>query len=63
MKNHDARIMKLEKMIDEILNPKENIPIIVNKFTGETKEAKTAEAETQGKKVKIIITVSGLEKI
>ncbi|MGD1008269.1 MAG: hypothetical protein ABR980_13685 [Ignavibacteriaceae bacterium] len=63
MKSHDARIMKLEKMIDEILNPKENIPIIVNKSAGETKEAKTAEVETQGKKVKFIITVSGLGKI
>ena len=50
-------------MIDEILNPKENIPIIVNKSAGETKEAKTAEVETQGKKVKFIITVSGVEKI
>jgi hypothetical protein len=63
MKSHDTRIMKLEKMIDEILNPKENISIIVNKSASETKEAKTAEAETQGKKVKLIVTVSGLKKI
>jgi hypothetical protein len=55
-------------MIDEILNPSEEISFIVNNSAGETIEAKIAEYEKEsGKKVNkeksLFLIVSGLSRI
>jgi hypothetical protein len=68
MKSNFAKLLKLEKMIDEILNPSEEISVIVNISAGETKEAKIAEYEKEsGKEVNkeksIFLIVSGLSRI
>jgi len=68
MKSNFAKLLKLEKMIDKILNPSEEISFIVNISAGETKESKIAEYEKEsGKKVNkeksFIIVVSGCSRI
>lgn len=40
MKNFDSRLTKLEKMIDDKLNPSEEIAIFVIRSIGETKKGK-----------------------
>ena len=53
MINYNSRIKKIEKIIDEIVNPYEEVAIIINETTGETLEQKISEKEKElGKKVK-----------
>lgn len=68
MKNYDNRLTKIEKAIDEILNPSEDRIILVNKSAGETKEGKIAEIERElGREISkgkiIFLTISGLTRI
>jgi hypothetical protein len=66
--NFDNRLTRIEKAIDEILNPCEEMIILVNKNLGETKEGKIVEMEKElGRKINrnklIFFIVSGLTKI
>jgi hypothetical protein len=68
MKNFDSRLTKIEKIIDEILNPSEDRIILINKSAGETKEGKIAEIERKlGRKISkgkiIFLIISGITKI
>ena len=53
-------------MIDEILNPCEEITVIINKSAGETLGQKISDSEKElGKKVKVrmVIKVYGLSRV
>ncbi|MGA7721856.1 MAG: hypothetical protein WCA84_11855 [Ignavibacteriaceae bacterium] len=68
--NFDNRLTRIEKTIDEILNPyayEERI-ILVNVSAGETKEGKIAELEKElGREISkgkiIFLIISGITKI
>lgn len=54
MKNYESRISKLERVVQEILNPGDNrsFTIIVDERVGETLEGKILEMENElGKKI------------
>ena len=54
MKNYESRISKLERVVQEILNPGDNrsFTIIVDERVGETLEGKILEMEKElGKKI------------
>lgn len=68
MKNYTGRLTKLEKKIDEIINPLAKIAIFVFKSAGETLESNIIKMENETEEKidrnnSIIFTFTGVDRI